>query len=184
MGDELERRTEVLRQILMDDGIYPNNAALPLLVYRAAIDLSGADDPAAVIEALFRANGWDNSWRNGVYRFHHYHSTAHEVLGIYAGQARVQLGGEKGLVATVGRGDVVIIPAGVAHKNLGSSAHFRCVGSYPVAPDGVGQSPDLMEGRPGERTAADRRIAAVALPGGDPVYGARGPLVEHWLRRS
>jgi len=33
---------------------------------------------------------------------------------------------------------VIIIPAGVAHKNLGSSAYFRCVGGYPP-----GQSWDM-----------------------------------------
>ena len=36
-------------------------------------------------EELFHGNGWGNGWRNGIFPFHHYHSTAHEVLGIAAG---------------------------------------------------------------------------------------------------
>jgi uncharacterized protein YjlB len=33
---------------------------------------------------------------------------------------------------------------------------------------------------PGERHAADDRIAAVPLPNADPVHGLNGPLVEPW----
>jgi uncharacterized protein YjlB len=40
-----------------DDGVIPNNR-LPMLVYRGALDLSGARDPAARIETLFEENGW------------------------------------------------------------------------------------------------------------------------------
>ncbi len=29
------------------------------------------------------------------FEFHHYHSTAHEVLVVYSGSAKVQLGGER-----------------------------------------------------------------------------------------
>ena len=163
----------VIRERLEDDGIYPNSA-LPLLAYRGAVQLP-ARDPAATFEALFRANGWGGSWRNGVYGFHHYHSTAHEVLGVYAGRARVQLGGESGVVVEVRAGDVVIIPAGVAHANLGASADFGVVGAYPR-----GQRPDMNYGREGERPPADRNIARVAIPGADPVYGTTGPLIEFW----
>jgi uncharacterized protein YjlB len=161
-------------QTLPDDGTYPNNAALPLLLYQAAVRLPQAD-PAALCEALFHANHWGGSWRNGVYGFHHYHSTAHEVLGVYRGSARVQLGGEDGPVFEIHPGDVVIIPAGVAHKNLGTTGGFGVVGAYPR-----GQRPDMKDGRPGERPRADRAIARVALPSADPVYGPQGPLSEHW----
>ena len=165
---------EVVCETIEGDGTYPNNSALPLLAYRNAVKLP-ARDPAAAFEALFRANGWGGSWRNGVYGYHHYHSTAHEVLGVYGGTARVQLGGEAGIVVEVHAGDVVIIPAGVAHKNLGASADFRVVGAYPR-----GQRPDMNTGREGERPRADRNIARVGLPEADPVYGASGPLVKHW----
>ena len=72
---------DVLLQPLEDDGVFPNSQ-LPLVLYRLAVKLAG-HDPTAVFEQLFAANGWDGSWRDGIYPFHHYHSTAHEVLGIY-----------------------------------------------------------------------------------------------------
>ena len=81
---------------LKDDGTIPNNDKLPLLVYQGALSLPD-QNPAAVVEALFRANQWGGSWRDGIYGFHHYHSTAHEVLAICRGKAKVQLGGENGI---------------------------------------------------------------------------------------
>ena len=165
--------SDVLFEELKDDGIFPNSR-LPLVLYRLAVKLAG-HDPAAVFEQLFAANGWDGSWRNGIYSFHHYHSTAHEVLGVYRGSARVQLGGERGVVHDLGPGDVVIIPAGVAHKNLGSTGDFGVVGAYPQR-----QIPDMNYGRPGERPRTDSNIRRIALPKADPVFGLAGPLMEKW----
>lgn len=165
--------------VLQDSGIFPGSR-LPALVYERAVPLP-ARDPAAAFEALFARHGWTGSWRNGIYTFHHYHSVAHEVLGIFTGQVSVQLGGDKGVTITAKAGDVLVIPAGVAHKNLGATDDFRCVGAYPE-----GTSPDMKYGKPGERPAADRAIAQVPLPRTDPVGGAAGPLVALWnkARRS
>ena len=58
-------------------------------------------------ENRFAANGWTGAWRNGVYGYHHYHATTHEVLGCHAGTARVQLGGPDGAVHEIAAGDVV-----------------------------------------------------------------------------
>ena len=168
----------VSAHLLDDDGTFPNNARLPLLAYPGALRLPERD-PASAIEALLRANGWSGSWRNGVYGFHHYHSTAHEVLGVYAGTAQVQLGGEDGVVVSVARGDVIVIPAGVAHKNLGASRDFGVVGAYPR-----GQRPDMNDGKGSERPRADQNIAAVPLPEMDPLYGDLGPLVERWKKEE
>jgi uncharacterized protein YjlB len=96
-------------------------------------------------------------------------------LVVYGGSARVQLGGEGGIVASLEKGDVVIIPAGVAHKNLGASVDFRVVGAYPA-----GQSPDMNYGKAHERPRADQTIAGVPLPQQDPIYGQQGPLVTMW----
>jgi uncharacterized protein YjlB len=71
--------------------------------------------------------------------------------------------------------DVIIIPAGVAHKNLSTSADFGVVGAYPE-----GQDWDMNYGKPGERPKADLNIERVALPKLDPIYGASGPLLEKW----
>ena len=65
-----------------DDGRVPNNPRLPLIVYRGALKTGG--DAAASCVALFDRNGWTGAWQNGVYSHHHYHSSAHEVLGVEA----------------------------------------------------------------------------------------------------
>src|SRR5579871_4522989 len=101
-----------------DDGDVPNNP-LPLIVYKRAVDVTRGD-PAVAFEDLFEANGWGGGWRNGIYPFHHYHSTAHEVLGIARGEAVVRFGGEYGETLHVKAGDAVLIPAGVGHKRLSS----------------------------------------------------------------
>jgi uncharacterized protein YjlB len=157
-----------------DDGTIPNNPTLPFLVYPGALDLP-ADDPAAACEAVFEGNGWGGSWRNGIYPFAHYHSTAHEVLGICRGEAKARFGGNTGLVLKLRAGDVVLIPAGVGHQNLGASDDFLVVGAYPR-----GQRWDLCRGLAGERPQVLHNIARVRLPAADPVYGADGPLIRHW----
>jgi uncharacterized protein YjlB len=169
---------QVVTHTLTDDGVFPNNARLPLLVYCQAVTLP-AHDPAALFEDLFAAQQWGNGWRNGIYRFHHYHSTAHEVLGVFRGHATVQFGGEQGLRLAIRSGDVVLIPAGVAHKNLAASRDFGVVGAYPQ-----GQQWDTCYGKAGERPQADRNIARVPLPHADPVYGAAGPLVTYWRQEG
>ena len=166
---------KVTSKILKPDGAFPNNESLPVLIYHGAFDLV-LDDPASQIEATFDSNLWGGIWRNGIYPYHHYHSTSHEVLACYSGDARVQLGGPSGISTTLEAGDVVIIPAGVAHKNLSCSANFRILGAYPRGQHNY----DLRRGLPGERPQVDQHIARVALPDGDPVYGASGPLVAEW----
>ena len=156
---------------LHDDGIFPNNPRFPLLKYGNAVPIQGPD-PAALFESLFNDNSWVGSWRNGVYGMHHYHSSAHEVLGVYSGSALLQFGGEQGIRVEVKAGDVAVIPAGVAHKRVHSSDDFRVVGAYPE-----GQVWDMCYGREGERPRADHAIASVPLPRTDPVYGDTGPAV-------
>lgn len=162
--------------LFRDDGTFPNSR-FPVLVYQRAID-PRERDPARVFEEMFGRNGWGGaSWRNGLYQYHHYHSTAHEVLGIFSGRVRLQLGGERGRAVTANTGDVLIIPAGVAHKNVAYSGDYRVVGAYPD-----GTSPDLQRGSPGERPKADQNIARLAMPDADPVAGRRGHLIMHWSR--
>jgi len=159
--------------VFKDDGTYPNNI-LPLVLLKQAIQSTGPISPST-IENVFHENNWVNSWRNGLFGFHHYHSTAHETLGIYCGWVKAQLGGPDGKVVTVEAGDVVVIPAGVAHKNIDQSPDFKVVGAYPI-----GQVPDMKYGKPGERPHADRNIQNIDLPEYDPVYGKTGPLMELW----
>lgn len=170
----INQSPEIISELLVDDGTFPNNERLPLMVYKSAIAVP-LKDPAGAVERILKENQWGGSWRNGIYTYHHYHSTAHEVLGIYGGIVTVQLGGPNGIIVECAVGDVIIIPAGVAHKNLGSSKDFRCVGAYPS-----GQNWDMNYGKPGERPKADQNIAKVPLPNNDPVYGADGPLIKGW----
>src|SRR6516165_432788 len=158
---------------LADDGVVPNNPRLPLIVYRGALETDG--DAAARCVALFDRNGWTGAWKNGVYPHHHYHGSAHEVLGIAAGWVRVRLGGEGGQTVELRAGDVVVIPAGVAHKNEGASTDLIVVGAYPR-----GQTPDMCSPGATDPVRALPRIAAVPLPAGDPVHGSSRPLVERW----
>ena len=170
---DIIRTPEVAQYILIDDGTYPNNAQYPLIVYLGAFILNhnAADD----IAGLFTANQWSGIWYNGVYSFHHYHSTAHEVLGIANGQGSVQFVGPAGPVLEVNAGDVVVVPAGVAHKKIFSNAGFLVIGGYPI-----GQSPDMNYGKPDERPQAVQNIKRVPIPVADPIYGEKGPLVKRW----
>ncbi|WP_340105362.1 cupin domain-containing protein [Rhodohalobacter sp. 8-1] len=155
-----------------DDGSIPNND-LPLLLYRNAFSERG-NAGAKWLERMFKNNNWMNSWRNGVYPFHHYHSTSHEVLGIYSGEAKLHLGGEQGEKLDVKAGDVIVIPAGVGHKNLGSE-NLGVVGAYPN-----GRHHDLLRGEPDDRPEAIENINSVPLPSRDPLLGKDGGVSEIW----
>ncbi len=152
-----------------DDGRIVNSP-LPLLVYRAALP---AD--AAAMERVFAANDWSSGWRDGIFAYHHFHSIAHEALGIAAGHAEVMFGGPAGRVVRVAAGDVVVIPAGVGHCNMGQSADLLVVGAYPG-----GAEYDIRRGDPAEHDRAKAAVSRVALPSADPVAGPDGPLGRLW----
>ncbi len=156
-----------------DDGSIPNSR-YPLIVYRNAFserDKNGA----RWLEETFASNNWTNSWRNGVFSYHHYHSITHEVLGIYSGSALLHLGGEKGQKVNVQAGDILIIPAGVGHKNLGDKDNFGVVGAYPD-----GRDYDIKRGDAGDRPQVIQNIAAVPMPSLDPIYGKGKGLTILW----
>ncbi len=156
-----------------DDGRFPNNGSLPLIIITAALDRSSVSPEK--FERTFTQNGWPAAWRNGLYDFHHYHSLAHEVLGIYTGWVKACFGGPGGETLKAEAGDIIIIPAGVSHCNVGQSEDFRVVGGYPA-----GQQWDMMYGKDGERPAADENIASVSKPLSDPIFGPTGPLMKLW----
>ena len=161
------------RHSFADDGDIPNSR-LPLIVYARAVDpLDG--DPEEAFEDLFNGHGWGESWRNGIYDFHHYHSTAHEVLGIARGSADVRFGGRNGETLTLRAGDAVLIPAGVGHKRESASRNLVVIGAYPI-----GQHPDLVREGAKHAATARARAAAVALPETDPVEG-EGAMQRLWL---
>lgn len=158
-----------------DDGRIPNNPALPLVLYRGGIDLSGSPDPEAVIEKAFAANGWGNMWRNGIYPYAHYHSMIHEAMGVARGRVSVRFGGDSGEEIEIVAGDVVVLPAGTGHQRLAQSSDLVVVGAYP--PNGTY---NLCRGSKSEHTKALVTIPKVPLPASDPVFGSDGSLIELW----
>lgn len=168
------KKITVHRHYLRDDGVFPNNAHVPVLVYRSVLDLPVLF-PAKYIISLFKKNNWGNAWKGGVYDFHHYHSKTHEVLAVYKGCTTLLLGGKNGIKIGVEKGDVIVIPAGVAHKNLTPHKRFKCVGAYPE-----GHNFDMKTGEPIERPKADEQIASVPIPETDPIFGINGELKKYW----
>lgn len=152
------------------DGSIPNSS-LPVLVYH---DVPAAGDAAAA-EQAFAAHNWLGAWRDGIFSFHHFHSTAHEVLAIVAGEARVTLGGPEGRTFEVARGDVLVLPAGTGHRLEDGSGDLLVVGAYPE-----GMAWDIRRGDPAEYDEVQANIAAVPLPDADPVHGTEGPLPRLW----
>jgi uncharacterized protein YjlB len=157
-----------------DGGDIPNHPRWPMIVYTRAIDPT-ASDPAAAFERMFERHDWGDGWRNGIFRFAHFHSNAHEALGIAAGRARVRFGGGAGSVFEVAAGDAVLLPAGTGHELVSSSPGLLVIGAYPRGP-----RRDLMRAGEGDGQAIRRRIAAVARPDTDPVAGAQGVMTVSW----
>lgn len=157
----LQSGCEASRHLIEDDGRFPNNPNVPLVIARQVLT---TDCSAEAFEALFRRNEWMPAWRAGIFDFDHYHSTAHEVLGCFSGSASLQFGGGANCRIHVKAGDAIIIPAGVAHRCI-SADNFVCVGAYPK-----GQSWDTCMGEPSERPEADARIRALGNWTHDPLY--------------
>lgn len=173
MGDGT-RDIPVKEYLFGDDGHIPNNPDLTLLLYPQA--LGASERSASRCKELLAANGWGGAWANGVFPYHHYHSTSHEVLCVVRGSAGVSFGGPDGETVEVEAGDAVVIPAGVGHCNAGSSGDFLVVGAYPRGQE----SYDLRTGEAGERPKVLENIKAVPLPEADPLFGEDGPLTRRW----
>ena len=159
--------------VFRSNGIVPNSS-LPLIVRRGAISPSRAR-PGQAFKATFAKNGWTNAWLDGIHDYHHYHPNTHEVLGIVSGSAPDPLRRRGWRSRRRHAGDVVVIPAGVAHACINASDDFAVVGAYPNGADY-----DTVRDDPGALAASQQRIAQVPLPDADPVDGADGPLMKLW----
>jgi uncharacterized protein YjlB len=157
---------------LSDAGWCPNNPLLPLVIYRRALEGEG-ETLAEKFEELFARHGWPPAWRYTIFDYAHYHSTSHEVIGVYRGEASVRLGDTAGFTTCLRAGDVILIPAGVSHERLQSSADFHGVGAYPK-----GCEVDEQRRERNDREGSERRIAALPIPERDPVSGES--LREVW----
>src|SRR5437868_7014927 len=164
---------KILQYFLKDDGTFPNSA-LPVLVYKHAFKLP-LFFKGRKIRSLLQKHHWTNNWRNGIYTCHHYHSNTHEVMAVIRGATMIKLGGDEGVMVTIQKGDVILIPAGVAHKNLRRERAVICIGGYPH-----GKDYDMNYGYKDERPRADENIAKVEVPGFDPVNGKDGSMNKIW----
>jgi uncharacterized protein YjlB len=169
---------ENIEQIqLQDKGVFPNSR-YPALLYKGILDIPLLF-PGTYIKNQFEKNNWTNSWDAGIFEYHHYHSITHEVVGIYKGQTKLQLGGANGPKIFIEKGDVLVIPAGVAHKNLSGENSVGVIGAYPD-----GRDYDLNYGKPGERPHTDENIKKVPVPECDPVFGPDKGLTGFWNKRG
>jgi uncharacterized protein YjlB len=162
--------SEVQTCLFSESGGIPNNPHLPVLLYPGALK-----QKIAQTEQRFNENNWLNSWTNGIFDYHHYHSNAHEVLGVTRGTATVQLGGEDGQRLDIQAGDVLVLPAGTGHKKIASSSDFKVVGAYPDGMDCNTLTPSTAD-----KHKALEDIKQVPLPTHDPVFGTAGPLLTLW----
>lgn len=154
---------------------FPNNE-WPVLHYPGAVlHLLREPNPAQAVLKLFEQNGYTNGWVNGIHPFHHFHSNSHEVLGCVSGEARVQLGGPGAEVYTFSKGDVLLLPAGTAHKRLDATDDFQIVGAYPG-----GQDFDMQKGEAADYEKMKENVKATAVPHSDPVEGENGAVKKYW----
>jgi uncharacterized protein YjlB len=173
--DSLIRRRKPHAIRFKDDGLVPNHPRWPLVVYRTPVRFLDELDPAAVFEELFAANGWDDSWRGGIYDYVHYHSRIHEVLGIARGTVKVLFGGHRGRTLSLKAGDVAILPAGTGHRCMGANEGLLAVGAYPA----TGKYDECRPNRE-DHDRALKTILRVGRPRKDPVYGNGGTLRTLW----
>lgn len=153
---------EIETLLLSENEWVPNNPRVPVVVYRGVLDGEG-EELAERFEALFEGHGWPPDWRDGIFDYHHYHSTAHEALGVLAGTATLELGGPGGRRVEL-RPDALLLPTGTGHRCIAASADFQVVGAYPK-----GQDWDICREAPDY--AARARMAALPDPRRDPVTG-------------
>jgi uncharacterized protein YjlB len=153
---------------------FPNTSiqGKPLLIYHSAFQSPTASQIESHLSSLGVVTP---SWRYTMYSTSHFHSNTHEVLSISAGSAKLCFGGETNpdrVEPVVEKGDVIVVPAGVAHRLLEDRGGFSMVGSYPA-----GKSWDMCYGREDEVEKV-KKIQDLEWFDEDPIYGKEGPALE------
>jgi len=169
------KRVSPVQFTLAPNGRIPNSD-LPVVLYKG---VATGDDLEKFFKDVFRRNHWGGEWALGIYGYHHFHSNAHEVLGVAEGSATLVLGGEGGRVLDVEKGDVIVLPAGTGHRRIRDSWDFWVVGAYPRGQEDYDEFTDQRL-----CTNCALRLRAVALPSRDPLYGEEGPLPKLWQREG
>ncbi len=164
---------QVIHKVFSRNHFFPNNSHYPLLIYKQAFNFT--DETPEMVQHFLKAHEWRNSWVNSIYDFDHYHSNTHEVLVVIKGNCEVLIGGPGGETFYIEQGDVIIFPAGVSHKNIGSSEDFKTIGAYPFD-----VQYDMNYGKESEHPKVDENIKNVGLPSCDPIFGKEGILFNFW----
>jgi uncharacterized protein YjlB len=156
------------RKIYFKQGTDVPNSNLPVLLYRNVL-ATNVKDKAIKFRKKFKASGWIGMWTDTIYDYTHFHSNAHEVLGIAEGKLTVRLGGEEGKLFRLRAGDMLVLPAGVGHQRVTKDdTKLKVIGAYPR-----GQSHYDMKKK-------GQVLPNVPLPHFDPFYGSEGPLIRAW----
>jgi uncharacterized protein YjlB len=169
-------RTEYEAFMLEPRDWVPNNRKLPVVLYRHALPPESGK-LADEFEILFERNTWPAQWRDSIFDFHHFHATAHEVLGVTEASAEVIVGGPGGPVFTLHAGDALLLPAGTGHCLQSFERGFQVIAGYPA-----GQQWDLRREALTSEELDD--MLALRFPPLDPIDGKHGPVIEHWLQAA
>lgn len=106
----------------------PNNQQMPVVLARGA----GADEAdrrgsGRSLQPL----GWTPLWRGRPFADTHFHSAAHVLFAVTAGQGRMKIGGDKGQEIDLAVGDRLMLPAGTGQQLVSGSQHFAVTAFYP-----------------------------------------------------
>lgn len=166
----------MIQNIMIQENKPFPNSTLPVLYYPKGIaDKLNEAEVSQKVLSFFEQNGYTNGWVGSIYIYHHFHSNTHEVLGCISGEAQVQLGGPNAEIYPFRSGNVLLLPAGVAHKLITASEDFQIVGAYPDH-----QSPDMQTGNLEDYSEVTERIQRVSKPKYDPVQNVHGGVAEYW----
>jgi uncharacterized protein YjlB len=167
---------QVSKYLIPAWGGIPNTSVQdkPLLIYHSAFDATVAQLSARLREVGVVVPQWQYT----MYKQSHFHTTAHEILGIVSGRARLCFGGEENpdrVEPVVEKGDLIVVPAGVAHRLLEDyTGHFKMLGSYPRGKDW-----DMNYGAENEDVdVAKKTISQQSWFDQDPLYGKDGPVLH------
>ena len=102
-----------------------------------------------------------------------------KYLLVFTGEASVQLGGPNGKIIKFSRGDVLLLPAGTAHKRIKASKDFKIVGAYPNGIEYNTYKPEDVSSDD-EYKRIKQEIKKVSVPALDPVQSKGGAVKKYW----
>ncbi|KAF2860753.1 hypothetical protein K470DRAFT_257540 [Piedraia hortae CBS 480.64] len=144
------KNLKVTHHIIPAHGNTPNTSIKhkPLLIYHTAFPPTTGS--IEIEHHLHTIGEVESQWRRTMYSTSHFHTTSHEVLAVSSGASRLLFGHEdisERVEACVERGDVIVIPAGVAHLLVEDEVGLIWWGSIPRGVVGICAVGDWKRGR-------------------------------------